>query len=68
VQHVATDREMKALLILIVTSLGAAALGFYANPEFATGVGVVVSHEPTAILVSGSLLLGLGGALRRFPE
>jgi hypothetical protein len=65
---VVTDREMKALLILIVTSLGAAALGIYANPEFATGVATVVSNEPTAILLSGSLLLGLAGALRRFPE
>ena len=64
----AINREMKALLILIVTSLGAAALGFYASPELATGVGAVVSNEPTAILLSGSLLLGLGGALRRFSE
>jgi hypothetical protein len=59
---------MKALLILIVTSLGAAALGVYANPELATGVAAVISNEPTVILLSGSLLLGLGGALRRFPE
>jgi hypothetical protein len=57
---------MKALLI--VTSLGAAALGVYANPELATGIAAVISNEPTAILLSGSLLLGLGGALRRFPE
>ena len=64
----ATDREMKALLILIVISLGAVALGFYASPELATGVAAVVSNEPTVILLSGSLLLGLGGALRRFPE
>jgi hypothetical protein len=65
---VATDREMKALLILIVTSLGAAALGVFAHAKLATGVVAVVSNEPTAILLSGSLLLGLGGALRRLSE
>jgi hypothetical protein len=59
---------MKALLTLIVTSLGAAALGIYVKPGLATGVAAVVTSEPTAILLSGSLLLGLGGALRRFPE
>jgi hypothetical protein len=56
---------MKALLILIVTSLGAAALGVFGHLKLATGVAAVVSNEPTAILLSGGLLLGLGGALRR---
>jgi hypothetical protein len=59
---------MKALLILIVTSLGAAALGVFAHLKLATGVSAVVSNEPAAILLSGSLLLGLGGALRRLSE
>jgi hypothetical protein len=54
---------MKALFLLIVASAGAATV--YSQGHLVTGFLAAVSKEPIAILLSGSLLLGLGGALRR---
>jgi hypothetical protein len=56
---------MKALFILIVASAGAA-LTVYSQSHVATTLLAAVSKEPIAILLSGSLLIGLGGALRKF--
>jgi hypothetical protein len=61
---VAGDRQMKALFVLLVASAGAAAT-VYSQSDLLTGLVGVMSKEPIAILLSGSLLLGLGGALRR---
>ena len=55
---------MKALFLLIVASAGAAAT-VYSHSHVVTGLLAAVSKEPIAILLSGSLLIGLGGALRR---
>ena len=56
---------MKALFLLIVASAGAAA-AVYSQGHVVTGFLAAVSKEPIAILLSGSLLIGLGGALRKF--
>jgi hypothetical protein len=56
---------MKALFILIVASAGAA-VTVYSQGHVVTGLLAAVSKEPIAILLSGSLLIGLGGALRKF--
>jgi di/tricarboxylate transporter len=58
---------MKALLVLIIASLGAVALAIYASRDPSSGLAVALSREPTVILLSGGFLLGLGGVLRRPP-
>jgi hypothetical protein len=55
---------MKALFILLIASAGAAVTVF-SQIHLVPGFFAAVSKEPIAILLSGSLLLGLGGALRR---
>ena len=55
---------MKALFLLIIASAAAAAT-VYSQDHVVTGLLAAVSKEPVAILLSGSLLIGLGGALRR---
>jgi hypothetical protein len=64
---VVSGREMKARVILIVGMLAVAvAVAAFASAGHASGAARVLPYdEPTAILLSGSLLLGLGGALRR---
>lgn len=65
-----TGREMKALLILALMVLAAATALAYGRAELAAGVALVTdgwkAGEPAALLLSGSALLGLGGALKRF--
>lgn len=60
---------MKALLALILVSLTAATVMAYGRGE-AAGIVSVVGHasraaEPIILLLSGSALIGLAGALRR---
>lgn len=66
----ATDGEMKVLLVLAIVLLAAATAFAYGH----AGVAVVVDHtagvvvsEPAAMLLSGGLLLALASAVRRFP-
>jgi hypothetical protein len=65
---VVSGREIRARVILIVGMLAVGvAVAAFANAERASQPAIVLAYdEPTAILLSGSLLLGLGGALRRF--
>lgn len=61
---------MKAVLVLAVMLVAAAALAYGA--EMTHGLNAVAvqvaedTSEPAALLLSGSLLLGLAGAVRRF--
>jgi hypothetical protein len=62
---------MKALLVLLLTTLAAATALAYGQTDLAGGVRDVVAHgswptEPTVLLLSGSALIGLGGIARRF--
>ena len=61
----AMDREMKAVLVLSLVLLAAATAMAYGQVESVVDVGY--SHESAALLLSGSLLIGLAGALRRLP-
>jgi hypothetical protein len=63
--NVATNRQKKAVAVVLVAAVGAAAAA-YSQIGLPRGVLAVLSSEPTVILLSGSLLVGLGGALRRF--
>ena len=62
---------MKALLVLILVSLAAATVMAYGRAEAAAvGIASVVPHstraaEPIILLLSGSALIGVAGALRR---
>ena len=62
---------MKVLLVLAIVLIAAAtALAYSAN--VATGVSMVTAHasrttEATTLLLSGSLLIGIAGAVRRWP-
>lgn len=62
----ATGWEMKALFVLVLGSGSAAGVAWAGvQNELATGLSSLIAYEPTVILLSGSLLLALGGALRR---
>ncbi len=66
----ATGWKMKVVVVLILVSLAAATAMAYGRADVAVGLSVV-SHahratEPIALLLSGSALIGLAGALRRF--
>jgi hypothetical protein len=70
----ATDKEMKVLLVLAIVLLGAATAFAYGHTDVAAGVTAVVAQtadvafsEPMTMLVSGTLLLAVAGAVRRFP-
>ena len=69
----AVGGEMKALKILLIPALlllAAASALAYGHVEVATPAGVAVlqtTRESAALLLSGSVLLGLAGALRRLP-
>ena len=70
-QQVATVGTMKALVVLVLVILAAATAVAYARTDIAAGMTAVVFHtsqtdEPIALLLSGSALIGLAGALRRF--
>jgi hypothetical protein len=61
---------MKALLVLILVSLAAATVMAYGRVEVAAGFVSMVPHvprvaEPVVLLLSGSALIGVAGALRR---
>lgn len=61
---------MKALLVLILVSLAAATVMAYGRAGAAVGIVSAVSHssravEPIVLLLSGSVLIGVAGALRR---
>jgi hypothetical protein len=64
---------MKALKILLIPALvllAAASAMAYGHAEVASPVGVAAlqtTRESAALLLSGSLMLGLAGALRRLP-
>ena len=63
---------MKVLPVLILVMAGAATALAFAKATVATSVTAaavqVADHtsEPAALLLSGSVLLGLAGALKRF--
>jgi hypothetical protein len=64
---------MKALLVLVIVLLGAATAFAYGRADVASGFSSVVEQttevvltEPVMLLLSGALLLVLGGAVRRF--
>lgn len=64
---------MKVLLVLMFIALAAASALAYGNAEVTSTLTAAAVHfagrsgEPAALLVSGSLLLGLAGAVKRFP-
>jgi hypothetical protein len=63
---------MKVVLVLVLTAFAAATALAYGNTAVTTSVTAVAvqvaggSSEPAALLLSGSLLLGLAGAVKRF--
>ena len=59
------DWEMKALFVLSLVLVAAATAVAYGQVDVVTDVQN--SHESAALLLSGSLLIGLAGALRRLP-
>jgi hypothetical protein len=61
---VATNGQNRALGVVLLAAIGAAAAA-YSHIGLPNGVLAVLANEPTAILLSGSLLVVLGGALRR---
>jgi hypothetical protein len=61
---------MKAMVVLILVLLAAATVVAYGHADMAAGMAAVVAHtsqadEPIALLLSGSALIGLAGAVRR---
>jgi len=68
---VAKIPTMKVFLVLLLVILAAASALAYGGVDVVAGMAAVASHgssadEPVALLLSGSLLIGLAGALRRF--
>lgn len=66
----ATGWNMKAVVVMILVLLAAASAFAYGRIEMAAGVASVVGHtspvdEPIWLLLSGSALIGLAGAVRR---
>ena len=63
---------MKVVLVLVLTAFAAATALAYGNTAVTTSVTAVAvqvaggSSEPAALLLSGTLLLGLAGAVKRF--
>jgi hypothetical protein len=63
---------MKVVLVLVLTVCAAATALAYGNTAVTTSVTAVAvqvaggSSEPAALLLSGSLLLGLADAVKRF--
>jgi hypothetical protein len=64
----AMDGEMKVLLMAALVLLAAATALAYGHVEVATGVsaeGLQSFPESAALLLSGSVLIGVAGAVRR---
>ena len=63
---------MKALLVLVLMMIAAATAMAFANATMATSMTAAAvqvadrTSEPATLLVSGSVLLGLAGAVKRF--
>ena len=68
----ATGEEMKVFLVLVLVLLVAATALAFANASVSTNVSMVAvqvvhgTNEPAALLLSGSVLIGLAGAVKRF--
>ena len=67
---VESTEEMRVALALVIVLLAAGTALAYTNGGVAAGVTLVARaapalSEPVAMLLSGSLLLALGGAVRR---
>ena len=66
-----TGEEMKVVLVLVFVMLAAATALAYSNltvPSSMTAIAVEVARstsEPAALLLSGSALLGLAGAVKK---
>lgn len=61
---------MKVFLVLLSVIAAAATAVAFSHADVSAGVSAVATHvstEPTALLLSGSALLGLAGAVRRLP-
>lgn len=63
---------MKVVLVFVLVAFAAATALAYGNTAVTTGMTAVAvqvtgdSSEPATLLLSGSLLLGLAGAVKRF--
>ncbi len=63
---------MKVFVVLVLAMVAAATALAFANATVATSVAAAAvqvadrTSEPAALLVSGSVLLGLAGAVKRF--
>lgn len=68
-QMVATGWKMKAMLVLTLVLLTAATVMAYGGADVASMAAAVSqtaqADEPITLLLSGSALIALGGALRR---
>lgn len=61
---------MKVVLVCVLVLIAAATALAYGQPEVSAGVlGVAFRAwaEPASLLLSGSALLGIAGAIRRMP-
>lgn len=64
---------MKVVLVFVLSGFAAATALAYNTTAVTTSVTAVAvqvaggSSEPAALLLSGSLLIGLAGAVKRFP-
>jgi hypothetical protein len=64
---------MKVLLVFVFIALAAATALAYGSADVTNSLTAAAVHlagrsgEPVALLLSGSLLLGLAGAVKRFP-
>ena len=63
---VVSRREIRATLILAAVMFPALVAVLHAQAGLVAGLGALMAYEPAAILISGSLLLAVGGALRRY--
>jgi len=67
---VALGREMKVVLVFVIVVIAAATAFAYGQAGVGAGVTAVAAQawaEPAALLLSGSALLGIAGAVRRLP-
>jgi hypothetical protein len=69
-ETLATGWNMKAFVVMMLVLLAVATAAAYSRAEMAAGISSVVAHtsqadEPIWLLLSGSALIGLAGALRR---
>ena len=68
----ATGEEMKVVLVVMLVVLAAATALAFGNPSVTDSVSAAAvqvvdrTREPAALLLSGSFLLGLAGAVKRF--